>query len=101
MANWLRRYLQRQDDLARGVDADLVRENRARGRRGLLSFAASLLIIWLVDKTHLHGLAAKILLGAAFALFLYAFFVLTWAKEQSAFLNKPEPEKPLSLFKHD
>jgi hypothetical protein len=99
MSGWLQRWSQRQHDLARGVDADLVRDN---GRRfkvdfGLIGFG--LLLAMLGSKVHTPSLMHWVLLEAGGVSTVVGFFMAMWAREEAAFLNKPDPEEPPTILK--
>ena len=46
-----------------GVDADLVRENRARWWRGGLALAVAVVLRLIAARIHLSGIAARISIG--------------------------------------
>jgi hypothetical protein len=101
MTNWLKRFQERQRELAHGVDADLVKINRRRFRRGLFLLAFGCLLGFVGPKVHL-----SLLLRAATAVVfgiscLIGLFMLQWAARESAFLNSPDSEKPLSILNSD
>jgi hypothetical protein len=101
MANWMGRFQERQRELAIGVDADLVKINHRRFRRGLFLLAFGCLLGFVGPKIHLSfalRVAAAILFGM---LCLIGLFMLQWAARASAFLNSPPPEKPISILKND
>lgn len=101
MANWLHRYIRRQAELSQGVDSNLLPDNRTRWLRGTAAIAVAFALRWLAAEVQLSGITVWVVIGLAIALLLYGFFLLIWTNEQSAFLDKPEPEKPLTLFKRD
>jgi len=98
MANWLRRWTQRQRDLENGVDADLV---RASDRT--LRFAFCLLLAggvlqasrllttptWFTKTANIISICL-LLLGAV---------LMRVSSAQRSYLDKPDPEPPQSLFK--
>jgi hypothetical protein len=101
MPNWFHRYANRQSELAAGADADLVAENRNRWRRGALVVAFAIAFAWLGNMTKLPANASRLVLLIAGIAGLYGVFLLAWARQESAFLSKPDPEKPPSLLKQD
>ena len=97
--NWLERWRQRQDLLSHGVDADLIRDNRKRYKLafGLLGFAFLLGV--LVANVHVVETPRLIVGVIASACLLVGFVLAAWARQQEAFLNKPDPEEPPKIFK--
>ena len=49
---WFERWSRRQDELAQGADADLVRDNRRRYRLGFLLLGFATLLSLLVSKVN-------------------------------------------------
>jgi hypothetical protein len=101
MSNWLRRWSKRQGELSRGVDSDLVQENRARWIRGLAMLASAYFCRWLQGYAHLSGILNVTVITIGIGSLVGGFILLLWARQQHVFLNKPEPEKPLALFKDE
>jgi predicted lysophospholipase L1 biosynthesis ABC-type transport system permease subunit len=101
MTNWLKRFQERQRELAQGVDADLVKANRSRFRRGLFLLAFGCLLGLVGPKMHL-SLVLRAVTAVVFGVScLIGLFMLQWAARESAFLNSPESEKPLSILNND
>jgi hypothetical protein len=101
MKNWLKRFQERQRDLGRGVDADLVKDNRRRFRRDLSLLVFGCLLGFVGPKLHLPLVlrtAAAIMFGVSC---LIGLLMLQWAARESAFLNTPDSEKPLSILNKD
>jgi hypothetical protein len=101
MTNWLKRFQERQRELAQDVDADLVKANRRRFRRGLFLFVFGCLLGFVGPKLHLSLVlraAAAVVFGMSCFIGL---FMLRWAAREWAFLNSPDREKPLSVFNND
>jgi hypothetical protein len=99
MANWLKRFQERQRELAQGVDADLVKANRRRFRRGLLLLAFGCLLGFVGPKLHL-SLALRAAAAVVFGMScLIGILMLQWAARESAFLNGPDPQRPVSILK--
>jgi len=96
--SWLRRYQQRQRDLARGVDADLVRDNRNRLRwAAYLSCALAFPAI-----AHILSLPQALRIAAdmiAIPCAIVAIVLFPWSMATNRFLRKPDPEPPPSIFK--
>lgn len=99
MTGWMQRYSQRQRDLSRGVDADLVRENRQHYNFAFWLVVLGLLLMLLASKVHSPSLLRWILVGAASASGLAGFLTAIWAQQEAAFLNKPDREEPPTIFK--
>ena len=98
MSNWLKRFQERQRELARGADADLVQDNRTRYKRGLFLIAFGLLVGFLGSKVHLSGGLQSAAVVLSIASFTIGFVLLRWAYQESIFLNRPDPEnRPVSL----
>jgi len=95
--DYFSRYIQRKRDLAAGVDADLVAGNRKKFRVGLLLFIGGFLLF--AGSAKIHGVMAEVLRWIGGATFMVGFFMVTWAQQERAFLNRPDPKKPPSLFK--
>jgi len=97
--SWGERWRERQYQLAQGVDANLVRGNHQRFRLafGLLVFAFLLGI--LASKFHLPSTLRFIIGLIVIAAFLVGFVLAEWARQEAAFLSKPDPEEPPKIFK--
>ncbi|MGC2828025.1 MAG: hypothetical protein WB627_02310 [Candidatus Acidiferrum sp.] len=99
MSSWLDRWSRRQRDLTRGVDADLIQDNRNRYRVafGLVGFG---FLLGLLDAkiqfpSRLHLIAVVMAAAAVVGGLLLA----AWARQEAAFLSKPDPEEPPTVFK--
>jgi hypothetical protein len=99
MSNWFRRFRERQRDLAQGADADLVRgnSNRYRFAFGLIGFG--FLLELLAAKIKIPGTLRSVVVGMAIASVVAGFFLAAWARQEGAYLSKPDPEEPPSVFK--
>jgi hypothetical protein len=97
--SWWERWRERQYQLAQGVDANLVRGNHQRFRLafGLLVFAFLLGI--LASKFHLPSTLRFIIGVIVIAAVLVGFVLAAWARQEAAFLSKPDPEEPPQIFK--
>ena len=69
-------------DLARGVDADLVRENRGRFNRDLAFLGGAFLLNFLVAKFQLPHSVRLVLGVVCLILFWRGLITLIWAKEE-------------------
>ena len=94
---WFARWRGRQRELAAGVDADLIEDNRQRWKRALRLFALAVVLALIYAKAP-HPVD-QIAGWLAFGCFIAAMFVAEWARGESAFLNKPDPPEPPSLWK--
>jgi hypothetical protein len=99
--NWYRRWAKRQSDLARGVDASLVRSNRWRFKAAGLLLAASSLTALAFGGRDFPAWAewpvrVVIAVGVASGLIL-----LRWAQQERIRLEKADPEKPPSILGRD
>jgi hypothetical protein len=99
MSSLFERWRQRQRDLDRGVDADLVHDNRNRYRLafGLIGFG--FLLGLLNAKVHLPSRLRWIVLGIGMVSLTAGFLLALWAKEESAFLSKPDPDEAPRIFR--
>jgi hypothetical protein len=99
MSGWLQRWSQRQHDLARGVDGDLIRDNSKRYKVAFGLIVSGLLLAVLGNKVQIPSLLYWILVASGGVSFFAGFFIAMWAREEAAFLNKPDPEEPPTIFK--
>jgi hypothetical protein len=99
MWNWLERRLQRQDDLDRGVDSDLVRGNRKKWKIAALLFAVSMLFFGIRSLVLISARVQKVFDVIGATLLVLGFVIGRWAWREFAFLNQPEPKEPSRLFK--
>jgi hypothetical protein len=99
MLDQFRRYRQRQRDLAAGVDADLVQSNRRKWKLTGGLFCLALLLLGIEKVTKPNGSLKELLVWLSALLFLGGIVLGQWAWQEQAFLHKPDPKKPPSLFK--
>jgi hypothetical protein len=99
MNQWFDRWQQRRSELQHGADADLLRDNRKRWIRGfwLLGFGFALLGVQALFQ--LSGLWHNIAVGLTMTVFAVGLFLWSWARAESAFLNRPSPKQPPRLWK--
>jgi Flp pilus assembly protein TadB len=93
----LDRWQARQQELDRGVDADLVRDNRRRYRLSLGLTVLGLLLLWL--GVRLSHVLRVIVLGTGVVSLIVGLLMAEWAKWEWRFLRKPSPEAPRSIIK--
>jgi hypothetical protein len=99
LSSWFARSQKRRDDLAPGVDADLVRANWWRYRAALICFAVFWLLMpiqILVRPIQWLDLTVRALM---LGLFVASIVLGRWAQVEHAELTRPEPEEPPSMFK--
>jgi len=95
----LKQLDERQRDLERGVDADLVRDNRRRWSHALILWLAGTLLFVVERYLPIPGWAQLSVRFAAFACIILGVFLSKWSSQERAFLNKPDPKEPPKLFK--
>jgi len=99
MWDWFQRQQQRQRDLERGVDADLVQANQRRWKLFAWLFGLAILSCGILDRVQLSGPLHEITVGIAIFLSISAAIVGRWASLQQSFLDKPDPKEPPRLWK--
>lgn len=99
MLDWFRRYQQRERELAAGVDGDLVKSNRTKGRIALGLFGLGILLLGVNRLVKPDSLIEEILFWFIWPTFAAGLILGKWAQVERAFLDEPEPKKPPSLFK--
>ncbi|PYS44938.1 MAG: hypothetical protein DMG13_33050 [Acidobacteria bacterium] len=97
MRQWLERWEQRQKDLARGVDSGLVQANRRRYRVSMGLLISSIVLAEAVSEAGVSGIVGWIFRVMAAIGCISGLFLLQWAWQERIHLNKPDPEKPLSI----
>ena len=98
MESWLKRWDQRQRELEDGVDADLVRDNRARQALSSKLCGVGLLLL-AMTYLQLPGWIDLPLRYMAIGCGLVGFILWKWTRQEKAFLDKPDPEARPKLFK--
>jgi hypothetical protein len=97
--SWLLRWQRRRFDLARGVDADLMQENKRRFSRTIVLFGGAglfLLIDWRFTPSNPWHL---VLTSLAILCFAAGVVSAQIAMAYDRFLRKPDSEEPPSIFK--
>jgi hypothetical protein len=97
--SWLDRRVQRQNDLERGVDADLIRALRRKWIWVAWLFGSCGLLIGVDRLFQLRGWFQKGLVSIAVLFFVMGAIIAKWAAAENAFLNRPEPEERPKLVK--
>jgi len=95
---WFSRWQGRQKEIASGVDAELIEQNRKRYKlpfRLLLCAFVCLGIAALKLPHLLHEAAAWL----AAALFIVWMFLLKWVRAERWQLERPGPAEPPSIWK--
>jgi hypothetical protein len=96
---WFERWSRRQDELAQGADTDLVRDNRKRYRLAFSLLGFAILLSLLVSKVDLGKQLRLVMSVVAAGSGVAGLLLLMWARQEQAFLHKPEPEVPPKIFK--
>jgi hypothetical protein len=99
MISWFERWRRRQRDLTQGVDADLVRDNRNRYRLALGLIGFAFLLGLLGSRVHIPSTLHSIVVGIAIVSLVAGFLLAAWARQEAAFLSKPDPVDPPRIFK--
>ena len=89
IGDWLRHWDERQQELAVGVDADLVRTNGKKFKIAWSLFGMSLLLFGFYRLVKPDGLFNAVLVWAACLSFIGFMVMIRWARIERAFLNKP------------
>jgi len=97
--DWFRRSAARRRDLARGVDADLVRDADKRFRLALYLLGPGFLLVLILSNVHFEGFLRAAGSATAAVLLSGGMFLGWWSRVERGFLNKPDPKEPPSLFK--
>lgn len=96
-SSWFERAEKRRQELAEGVDANLVRANRIRHRAGLALLFLAVVLGFLKTLSSSYAVRMLFIWGAG-AFFLVGIVVARRAMLEDTFLNKPDPEGPPKLF---
>jgi hypothetical protein len=91
--------MRRQRDLARGADAELVRDNARRYQVALGFMGLGFFLALLGNKAQPPSPLYWILVGFGGLSMLVGFLMALWAREESGFLSKPDSEDPPKIFK--
>jgi hypothetical protein len=97
--NWFERSRQREYEFARGVDADLVADNQKRYRFVFVLFAFGFALGLIVSKVRLPSTLHLIVVVIATLCLIGGLALAVWARQESAFLSKPETENPPKIFR--
>jgi len=96
---WLERWIQRQNDIAQGADADLFADNAKRFRWASLLAAACALLLWIGTKWLLPHAAHTALNIVAVVLAVASGVLFRWARAMDSVLHNPDPADPPSILK--
>lgn len=99
MWGWIQRRQQRDYDLKRGVDADLVKGNQRRWKLTALLFGLGFASLGVMALGHFTGLLNQIAVSITMAFFLGAMLLGNLARAWGVFLDKPDPKEPPRLWK--
>jgi hypothetical protein len=97
--SWFERWSRRQDELAQGVDADLVRENRKQYKRAFWLLGFGFLLAFLMSKVQLAESLRPIVAAIAGGAGVAGSILLLRARQEEIALHKPAPEEPPQIFK--
>jgi hypothetical protein len=98
MSNWWSRRENRELELAKGVDADLIQANRKRYKLGFGLIVVALATTGLNAALAFPNALHKILGGFSVLAGLAGLAIVTWARQQEIFLNRPDSEEPPSIL---
>jgi hypothetical protein len=99
MTSWTERWQRRRRELAEGADADLVRTNRRRFRLAFSLIGLALALTAIEAKVQLPKSLDTVLRIVAVSSFVIGSMMGRWAREERAFLNRPDPEGPPEIFR--
>src|SRR5580704_13149102 len=99
MSSIFDRWRQRQSDLRRGGDADLIHTNRNRYRLTFVLLGFGLSLSLLTAKVHIPKTLRWVLICTGIVSLIVGFLFGLWARSESAFLNKPDPVEPPRIFR--
>ena len=91
---WFERWSHRQDELAQGADADLVRDNRKRYRLAFSLLGFAILLLLLVSKVDLGKQLRLVMSVVAAGSGVAGLLLLTWARQEQIVLHKPGKDLP-------
>lgn len=95
---WAERFQKRQQELAEGVDADLVQANRRRSRVALGLVGIAVVLGLLDAKLRIPSLLSVVLrVGSAISAVI-GIVLGKWAHAERTFLTQPDPERPPEIF---
>jgi hypothetical protein len=99
MWNWFERSGQRQRDLDRGVDADLVRDNRKKWKLCYWLLGCGFALMGVNAMVHLTGVWDHIAIALTMASVIGGVLVGQLARAESGFLSKPDTKEPPRIWK--
>jgi hypothetical protein len=82
---WWERWRQRQQELAEGADADLVRDNRKKWLWSIALSGAGSLMLFVFTRIRLWKPLEAVVLVVGFGLFIAGFLLGRWALAESCF----------------
>jgi hypothetical protein len=86
---WFSRWRERQKELAAGVDADLIEENRKRRNLALALLVCALLLVAIQATMKLSGMASEIAVALTITCFLGSFVLGRWGGPNTSFCTAP------------
>ena len=87
---WFERWNRRQDELAQGFDADLVRDNRKRYSLAFSLVGFAILLSLLISKVDLGEHVLLVLRVVAAGSAVAGLLLFGWARQEEIVLHKPE-----------
>jgi len=99
MWDWFHRWQLRRRDLQKGVDADLVQENRRRWKLCACLFGLSFLSFGILTVAKFQGIMNQLAVAITTGLFFGAMITGHWARSWGEFLDKPDPKEPPRLWR--
>ena len=90
---------ERQRELDRGVDADLVDDNRRRFWLALVLLAVGFLLAWLGVRIGFSHILRVIVVGTGVVSLIVGSLMAGWARWEWNFLHQANPEDPPSIIK--
>ena len=96
---WFSRWRERRRELAAGVDADLVEDNRKRWKRVSRLFACGVVLFLIYSKGKLPRPVDQIIFWIGAVCFAAGILLAEWARAEDSFLNTPNRPDPPSIWK--
>jgi hypothetical protein len=97
--DWLERYQERQRELAQGVEAGRVRANDRRLNLSLVSLGIGIVLFGILFRLKSAGFWRAVLETLAVVFLAGSTQLYYWYRREGWRIRRPEPKKPLSLFK--
>lgn len=95
----MERRWQRQRELQRGVDADLVRDNRRRWKLSWCFWTCGFALLGIQAIVKLYGSWHDVAVGVTMLFFTGGLVLGYWARAEQSSLDRPDPKEPPKLCK--